>query len=127
MAMSGLMAAALAESAIITWRDLSQTKFLPLPSDYAAVVIIYGGLSLLPGDGGARFASLFGWGLVAATFLNLWNPAAPTTLALPGSKSSAATVGTAATTVPGNTGVTGKPSTAAGPTGSGGRAGSGPQ
>jgi hypothetical protein len=79
----GLLAAALVEAGIVTYRDLSATKVLPPPSDYVAVAIVYGGLSLFP-DSGARFAAVVGWGIVLATFLNLWNPTTPTKLAVPG-------------------------------------------
>jgi hypothetical protein len=119
----GVLGAALAETALISWRDLSQTRFLPLPSDYAAVIIIYGGLSFFP-ESASRFTTAFGWGLVIATWFRLWNPAAPTKLALPGGTSTASTPGT---TKPGDTGVTGGVSNAPGPTGHGGRQGSGPQ
>jgi hypothetical protein len=71
------------ESGLITWRDISQTKVPPPPSDFVAVAIIFGGLSLFP-ESGAKFASAVGWGLVLATFLNLWSPATPTKLAIPG-------------------------------------------
>lgn len=81
--MRGLLLAALTEAAIITWRDLSSAKVPPMPSDYAAVAIFYGGLGLLPA-GAEGFASLVGWGMVLATFLNLWDPAHPTKLAFPG-------------------------------------------
>jgi len=67
--------------ALVTYRDLSSDKVLPPPSDYVAVAIIFGGLGLLP-ESGAQFASLTGWGLVIATFLNLWSPATPTKLAV---------------------------------------------
>lgn len=83
MAASGLFAAALVESAIVTWRDISETKVPPPPSDYVAVAIIYGGLSLFP-DSAGSFPSLVGWGFVVATFLNLWSPSSPTKLAVPG-------------------------------------------
>jgi hypothetical protein len=82
--MNGLLTAAMVESGLITWRSLSQPpKMLPPPSGFVAVVIIFGGLSLLPASG-AKFASYTGWGLVLATFLNLWSPATPTKLAVPG-------------------------------------------
>lgn len=68
--MRGLLLAALTEAAIITWRDLSKQKVLPLPSDYVSVAILYGGLGLLP-ESAAGTASLIGWGIVVATFLNL--------------------------------------------------------
>jgi len=77
----GLFAAALVESAIITWRDVSQTKVPPPPSDFVAVAIIFGGLALFP-DSAGNFPSLVGWGFVAATFLNLWAPSTPTKLAI---------------------------------------------
>lgn len=81
--MRGLLLAAMTEAAIITWRDLSSEKVLPMPSDYAAVAIFYGGLGLLPTQA-EGLASLVGWGIVLATFLNLWNPANPTKLVFPG-------------------------------------------
>ena len=83
MAARGLFAAALVESAIITWRDISQTKVPPPPSDFVAVAIIYGGLALFP-DTAGNFPSIVGWGFVVATFLKLWSPATPTKLAVPG-------------------------------------------
>ena len=81
--MRGLLLAALTESALITWRDVSSTKVLPMPSDYAAAAIFYGGLGLLPAQA-EGFASLVGWGMVLATFLRLWDPTNPTKLVLPG-------------------------------------------
>ena len=83
MASRGLFAAALVETGLVTWRDISQTKVPPPPSDYVAVVIIYGARSLFP-DSAGSFPSLVGWGLVVATFLNLWSPTTPTKLAVPG-------------------------------------------
>lgn len=68
--MRSLLLAALVEAGIITWRDLSKQKVLPLPSDYVAVAVFYGGLSLLP-ESAAGFTSLVGWGIVLATWLNL--------------------------------------------------------
>jgi hypothetical protein len=79
----GLLAAALVETVLVTYRDLSAQKVPPPPSDYVAVAIIYGGLGLFP-ESGASFASLVGWGLVVATFLNFWSPTTPTKLAVPG-------------------------------------------
>lgn len=83
--MRGLLLAAMVEVGLITWRDLSSDKVLPLPSDYVSVVIYYGGLSLLP-DSASGVASLLGWGMVLATFLGLFDPTHPTKLALPGGK-----------------------------------------
>jgi hypothetical protein len=83
MAARGLFAAALVESAIITWRDISTAKVPPPPSDFVAVALIFGGLALFP-DSSGNFPSLVGWGFVVATFLNLWSPATPTKLAVPG-------------------------------------------
>jgi hypothetical protein len=83
VATRGLFAAALVESGLITWRDVSQTKIPPPPSDYVAVAIIFGGLSLFPESAGS-FPSLVGWGFVAATFLNLWSPSSPTKLSILG-------------------------------------------
>jgi hypothetical protein len=76
-----LMAAWLAEIAIITYRSAANKdsipnrpiKSLPLPSEYVATFVVYGALSFIPAEG-ARAASAFGWGLVLATLLNLWEP-----------------------------------------------------
>jgi len=72
---------ALAEAALISYRDikngtnvLNPVPHFPLPSQFASVLLIYGGLSLIPGRG-QRVASLVGWGFVVATALNLWTPA----------------------------------------------------
>lgn len=123
--MKALFASALAETALISWRDLSQTKFLPLPSDFASVIIIWGILSFFPEGGGQKTATVIGWGFVAATWMNMWNPAAPTKLALPGGASTAQAVGqTSGSTIgQGNQPQQQGPS----PTGKGGRLGSGPQ
>ena len=50
--MTGLLAAWLAELGIITYRAVKEQGTiagLPLPSAYAASVLYYGGLSLIPG------------------------------------------------------------------------------
>lgn len=88
--MRGLLLAALVEAGLITWRDLSKDKIVPLPSDYVAVVIFYGGLSLLP-ESASGFAGVLGWGMVLATFLGYFDPAHPTKLIFPGGASSAQT------------------------------------
>jgi hypothetical protein len=81
--MSTLLTAWIAEMVLITYRGAANggTKdnpipHLPLPSQYVASFIVYGALSLVPGEG-QRAAGLVGWGFVAATFLNLWDPAKP--------------------------------------------------
>jgi hypothetical protein len=89
--MGGLFAAWLAEVAIVTWRDLTgkapghTVKGLPIPSDYLATILIFGGLGLVPKDnpGAARAATLAGWAYVLATLLNvapaIVNPTNPKT------------------------------------------------
>jgi len=80
--MNQVMAAWLVEAALITYRGAKQGRFknnpvpgLALPSEYIATVIVFGGLSLIPSSGdGGRVAAAAGWGLVMATFLNLWAP-----------------------------------------------------
>lgn len=71
-----LLAAALVETGIVTWRDVSGQQGhvvdgLPLPADYVAVVILYGALSFLAdaGPGARTVANLVGWGYVVATLL----------------------------------------------------------
>jgi len=121
--MKALFASALAETALVSWRDLSQTKFLPLPSDFASIIIIWGILSFFPEGGGQKTATVIGWGFVAATWMNLWSPSSPTKLALPGGASSASVVGAGQTVGQGNQPQQKGPS----PAGHGGRLGSGPQ
>jgi hypothetical protein len=77
---SSLFTAWIAEMGIVTYRGIKSAgtkptplSGFPLPSEYASTFVIYGILSFIPGRG-APVASLFGWGLVAATLLNLWNP-----------------------------------------------------
>ena len=75
---TGLLTAWLAQVAIITYRGVKTTPRttplpMPLPSTYVSSFIIYGGLSLLPAEA-STFAGAIGWGLVAATLLNLWTP-----------------------------------------------------
>lgn len=74
-----LTTAFVAEVAIISWRDHHAYNLLPLPADLAGAAIIFGLLGLVPESGG-RAASAFGWALVVATFINLWNPNSPTHL-----------------------------------------------
>ena len=69
-----------AELVLITYRGAKNKGFedapiknVPLPSEYAATFVIYGILAALPGQA-QRPAQVFGWGLVVATFLNLWDP-----------------------------------------------------
>jgi len=91
--MNSLTAAAFAETALVTYRQIGAGKLAgaipaeqphaaPLPSTYTAIVIVYGALHFVPGRG-AQVASLVGWGLVLATFLNLWNPSSATITGLP--------------------------------------------
>lgn len=81
--MTGLVSAWLAEVVLISYRatrkganEGTANVPLPLPSQYAGTFVIYGALAFLP-QSAAGFASLVGWGLVAATFLNLYQPLKP--------------------------------------------------
>lgn len=78
--MNSLTLAWLAEAVLITYRAAGQQgsksnpiAHFPLPSEYVGSFIIFGALSLVPGPQGQRVAGLFGWGLVVATALNLWD------------------------------------------------------
>lgn len=81
--MGAMLAAFVAEIGIITWRDISGSTDhtvagLPLPADYLAVIVVFGGLSLVPSSSNAsKTATYIAWGLVVATALNLVNPANP--------------------------------------------------
>lgn len=81
--MTGLMTAWLTEVVLITYRATKRGENqgtrsvpFPLPSQYASTFIVYGALGLLP-QRASGVASLVGWGLVVATFLNLYDPLAP--------------------------------------------------
>lgn len=77
--MTGLLTAFLAEVALITYRNVKPGISVPtdapipapLPSVYAAPAIAFGLLGLVPSRG-QSVAGMIGWGLVAATFLNLF-------------------------------------------------------
>jgi hypothetical protein len=71
----------LAELVIIAYRGGKQLgkqrpiDHLALPAEYASTFLIYGALSLVPESSPlARPAAVFGWGIVLATALNLWDP-----------------------------------------------------
>ena len=87
--MNTITAAWLAELVLIAYRSGKQTgavrpiPHLAIPSEYGGPVIIYGALSLVPEGPWSGPAGLVGWGLVLATFLNLWDP--------PGSKTNPGT------------------------------------
>ena len=76
---AGLTGAFVAEVAIISWRDYSAYKVLPLPADLVGAALIFGLLGLLP-DRASTAAGAFGWAIVIGAFLNLWNPSSPTHL-----------------------------------------------
>lgn len=101
-----LVAPALVEATLVTYRSYktgtaqsNPVPYLPMPSEFTAVVIVYGLLGLVPGEG-QRVAALVGWGLVVATLLRLWTPGdsvqsqlAPATSPCASDKSSAAPSG----------------------------------
>lgn len=80
--MKGLLAAFFAQVVIITYRStVSGTSYtlktpttaplpLPLPADYTAAALVYGGLAVLPNSLGP-VPALLGWGFVVANLLNL--------------------------------------------------------
>jgi hypothetical protein len=77
---SPLLAPALAETVIITYRGVKNGSnannpipHFPIPSQLVSVLIIYGGLSLFP-QSAERLAAAVGWGFVVATLLNLYEP-----------------------------------------------------
>lgn len=80
MGMTPVTTAWLAELIVITYRGGKQASIqrpvpnLPLPAEYAATFVIYGALSMVPEGPWGNVAAVFGWGIVVATFLNLWNP-----------------------------------------------------
>jgi hypothetical protein len=78
---SPLLYPALAEVVLVTYRSVRNqettklpVKYLPLPSTYLSVIVVFGGLSLLP-QSADRLGALAGWGFVVATALNIFIPA----------------------------------------------------
>jgi hypothetical protein len=79
---SPLLYPILAEVVLITYRDVKNGSnvdnpipHLPIPSQYTSVVLVFGGLALLP-PSFDRLSSLMAWGLVVATALNVFTPGA---------------------------------------------------
>jgi len=81
-----LLAAFFVEVGLVTYRAVTQGGVVtrkgkqstaplpaPLPSLYTSAIVIYGGLALVPSSL-APVPALVGWGLVVATFLNLYTP-----------------------------------------------------
>jgi hypothetical protein len=89
---SPLLYPALAEVALITYRDIKDKSnvqnpipHLPVPSQYVSVLAVFGGLSLLPSTAD-RLGALVGWGFVVATALNVFTPGGRTIAAATGIK-----------------------------------------
>ena len=77
---SPLLAPALAETVVITYRGVKNgtnvnnpIPHFPMPNQLVSVLIIFGALSLIP-KSGERLAATVGWGFVLATVLNLYEP-----------------------------------------------------
>lgn len=86
-----------AELVLITYRDVQGKtqsgglgfRHLPLPSEFLATFVVFGALGLLAGEEGegrTTVATMFGWGVVVATLLNLWNPTTAPSIVQGGTK-----------------------------------------
>lgn len=60
----------LAETVLLTARSVKQNDRPPLPSEFAAMFVVFGGAALL-GAWDPRVGTVFGWGIVLATALNV--------------------------------------------------------
>lgn len=70
--MNGLALAWLTETGLVTWRAFKRDNRPPLPADFVASFVIFGGLGLLAEtEVFAGAAAVAGWGIVVATALNL--------------------------------------------------------
>jgi hypothetical protein len=105
--MTGLLGAFLVEVGLITYRAVTQGQVdtgktaplpAPLPSLYTSAIVVYGGLGLLP-TSLAPVPALIGWGFVAATFLNLYNPGSANAAAASNAAAAAALTSPLKTTV----------------------------
>ncbi len=65
-----------AEVVLISWRSVNKQKRPPLPSELLATFIVFGTAGLVT-QKNPQVGSLFGWGIVIATLLNLFDPANP--------------------------------------------------
>lgn len=76
--MNPVLAPLAIETVLVTWRAVQDGKklpvpYMPLPSTYTSILIVFGGLSLLP-DSAKQVQSIAAWGFVIATALNFWTP-----------------------------------------------------
>lgn len=68
--MNPAVAAWAAEIVLITIRDLGQAKRLPIPSEFLATFIVFGGLAAIGNNQTARRpAGLVAWGIVIASLI----------------------------------------------------------
>lgn len=112
---TGLILPFLVETGLVTYRTVATSPGIqtgpsgnapikaPLPSLYTSVIIVYGGLALMPKSVGP-IPQLIGWGFVIATFLNLYAPGSANAAAAANAKAAQALT----TTAPG---ITAKPTT----------------
>ena len=73
----------MAELVLIFWRDLAGKspatpgdRRFPWPSELLYTFVLFGVLNALPGEAG-KVGAAIGWGVVVATFLNVWSPVNP--------------------------------------------------
>lgn len=96
--MPGVLAAWLVEIGLITWRGIKSSSptgsisGLPLPADYLATFVLFGGLGALAKTKASGLGAAIAWGLVLATYMNIVDPANPL-----GSKSTSSTTTTVLT------------------------------
>lgn len=77
---NGVLPAAVVECGLILYRGVKQGRYvnnpiphLPLPADFTAVGIVYGGLAMLAGyEPANKVATWVAIGVTVATFLTLW-------------------------------------------------------
>lgn len=61
---------ALVEVGLVTARSVKQRDRVPLPSEFVAVFVVFGGCAIAA-SWDRRLGAALGWGIVAATFLNV--------------------------------------------------------
>ena len=81
---NALLAPWMIETALVGYRDIQSGSSgnvggLPLPSQFAAVFVLFGALSFFP-ENGEKVAALLGWGFVIATVLRLVDPSSVLTV-----------------------------------------------
>lgn len=71
--MNPILAPWLAECVILTARSVKRDHRPPLPSEFVATFVVFGTASMIANTKAQDAATVFSWGIVIATLLNLFD------------------------------------------------------